>query len=63
MRIPRKVVRTIKERTGGRRFFAYVGLLSFACSTPVGVFMIHVPSGFIALGVVSLVAAWLLGAE
>jgi hypothetical protein len=63
VRIPRKVLGTIKERTGDRRFFAYAALLSFTVSTPLGVFMIHAPSGFIAVGAVSLVAAWLLGAE
>lgn|GEM_PF-6031084 len=63
MRIPRKVLGAIKERTGGRSFFAYSALAAFTVSTPLGVFMIHVPSGFIAVGAVSLVAAWMLGAE
>ena len=63
MRIPRTVLRTIKERTGGRRFFAYASLACFAVSTPLGVFMIHVPSGFVSVGAVSLVAAWMLGAD
>jgi len=63
VRIPRTALKAIKERTGSRRFFAYSALLSFTVSTPVGVFMIHVPSGFISLGAVSIVAAWMLGAD
>lgn len=63
MTITRKMLRNIKERVGGRRFFAYVALSCFSVSTPIGVFMIHTPSGFVSLGLSSLLVAWMLGAN
>ena len=63
MRLPRRVFQKIKEGIGSRAFFAYLALFVFAAATPVGVFMINPAYGFISLGGVSLVCAWILGSE
>lgn len=51
------------ELETARRALAYLLLFTFVVSTSVGGFMYETWAGFVALGLTSGVAAYLLGAE
>jgi hypothetical protein len=51
------------ELDTARRALAYILLLIFVASTTAGGFMYETWTGFVALGLTSGVAAYLLGAE
>ena len=62
----RNFFRAIKDRllaVAWRQVFAYILMVAFICFTSIGVGLIFVPAGFIALGVASGLVGYLLGAD
>jgi hypothetical protein len=63
VRLPRRMLRKIKDGIGGRGFVAYLLLISFVVCTPIGVFFYSTGAGFVSIGACSLIGAMILGAE